>query len=67
MANGITICKEEFKRLPLKEQMLIIFENTESANKKLDKYRFHQKIQYVGGAVIIAALIWMAEIHIVKP
>lgn len=36
MANGLNISKLDFQRLPQKQQLTLLYENTERCNVKLD-------------------------------
>lgn len=44
--NGLNINMEEFKRLPQKQQLALVFENTEVLKSMVSSYKFNQKIQY---------------------
>lgn len=54
--NGIQINKEEFMKMPVKEQNLVLFNNTEELKELVRGYRFHQRIQYVWLAVLTIAV-----------
>lgn len=47
MTNGLSINKEEFLKLPIKEQNLILFENTECLKLMIRGYKFQMKLQYL--------------------
>lgn len=42
----LVINKSEFLLMPIKQQNLILFENTEELKKMIKVYKFNQKIQY---------------------
>lgn len=55
MNEGLSIKPTEFKRLPIKEQNTILYENTEELKRMMDAYKFRQKIQWAWlGALTIA-------------
>jgi len=54
MSDGLAIDKESFKKLPTKEQLTILYENTEWLKIRLTGFKFQQKIQW---AIIIALFI----------
>ena len=46
MTNGITITKEHFIKLKQKEQLGILYENTEELKNMIKRYKFDQKVIY---------------------
>ena len=47
MVNGLSINEHEFVQLPTKEQLTILYHNTEILKSMVGKYKFNQKIQYI--------------------
>lgn len=47
MTNGLNIDIGAFKKLPTKQQMVILYENTEELKSMISGYKFHQKVQYL--------------------
>ena len=47
MSNGLNIKISEFKSLPQKQQLTILYENTEILKRMISKYKFNQKIQWI--------------------
>lgn len=60
MNEGLSIEEEQFQKLRQKEQLLLVFKNTEELKKMITKYRFHQKIQYFLFSIGAAILGWLA-------
>lgn len=56
------ISENEFKKLSVKDQNLIIFKNVNFVANNLRNIRFHQKVQYVMLTGLIAALGIFSEI-----
>ena len=50
--NGLDITEEQFMRIKLKEQNLILFKNVTYIRKRFKDYSFHRKIQYVWLSVL---------------
>lgn len=46
MSNGLNILLNEFSQLPQKQQLTILYENTEFIKQQLSTTSFHRKIQY---------------------
>lgn len=59
--NGLNIRKEEFVKMPPKQQNLILFENTEQIKGLLKSDLFHRKIQYVWLSSLTAGIVWAAK------
>jgi len=66
MSNGITICLDEFERLPSKKQMKCIFENTEILKTSVARFRFHQKVQYALMSFLVFAVGFLADKMFIK-
>ncbi len=47
MINGLSIDEKSFKSLPQKEQLLILYQNTEELKNMISGYKFQMKLQYV--------------------
>lgn len=62
--EGLIIEESEFKKLPTKQQNLIIYKNQREILKTVVRNRFHQKVQYITMTVITAAVIVLAKLHI---
>lgn len=45
--DGLSIGIKEFQKLPQKEQLTILYENTEQLKCMMQGYRFQMKVQYV--------------------
>lgn len=52
-SNGLVVNEESFMCMKPKEQMCVLYQNTEELKKLVIGYKFHQKIQYI---LITAAL-----------
>lgn len=44
MSNGLIVRLEEFKRLPNKEQLAVLFENQQKTIRLIEGYKFNQRI-----------------------
>lgn len=64
--NGVTITKDEFKKMKQSEQLAVIFENTESLRQDMSRLKFQQKVMGVMiAAVWIVLGTWVIP-HIIK-
>jgi len=45
--SGIIVDISEFESMANKEQHKVLYQNLLEANRKIDGYKFHQKVQYV--------------------
>ena len=59
MANGLSLSKDDFLKLPVKEQNGVLFDNTEKLytqgteiKEMIEGSKFHRKIQYSWLAVL---------------
>ena len=58
MSEGLTIDTHQFQRLPQKQQLSILYENTEELKMMILGYKFQQKVQWIaiiGLAVVVGA------------
>ena len=55
------ISEDEFIKLKPKEQMLVIFKNTNSISRDVSRFRFHQKVQYLSIGALFAVLGWLVS------
>lgn len=62
--NGLSVCREDFKKLSQKEQLCILFDNTESMKSLLTNVKMHQKFQYWIIGVISAGMVLMITFHL---
>lgn len=46
MDDGLIIGPKEFEKLPTKQQLSLLYENTEELKKMVGAYKFTQKVQY---------------------
>lgn len=54
MVNGLNIDADGFKKLPVKQQMSVLYENTEEIRQILLGYKFQQKVQWAAiGALFL--------------
>jgi predicted amidophosphoribosyltransferase len=44
--NGLSIQGREFKKLPVKQQMVILYENTEKLKSMITGYKLQQRLQW---------------------
>ena len=52
MANGLSIDIEQFRKLPTKQQLSLLYENTETLKKMIGGYKFQQKMQWVAISIL---------------
>lgn len=60
MIDGIEIDENTFKRLPVKQQNLVLFRNTEQLKSMIQGYRFQNKIMYGWLSGLSALGTWVA-------
>lgn len=53
------ISEEEFVKMKSREQMLVIFKNTNTTAKEVSRFRFHQKVQYLSISALFAMVLWI--------
>ena len=46
MVNGLNIDSTEFKKLKTKQQLTILYENTEELKSMISSYKLQQKLQW---------------------
>jgi len=46
MANGLSIDIEQFRKLPIKQQLSLLYENTETLKLMINGFKFQQKLQW---------------------
>lgn len=58
MVNGLNIEGKEFDKLPIKQQLRILYDNTEELKYLIKGFKFQQKIQWsaIGILFIIGGL-----------
>lgn len=64
MANGLTLGIDEFKRLPTKEQLTVLYENQVQTMHLIKSYRFKQYIQWAWLSSISAVNIWFLDLYL---
>ena len=63
--NGLNITENEFKKLHTKEQMCILYQNTEELKEMIGGYRFRIKWMYAWLGVLttfgVGFAVWMVD------
>ena len=54
--NGLSINRSEFEKMPTKQQLTILYENTETLKEMIRGYKFSQKIQFAWLGMLTVAL-----------
>lgn len=62
MSNGIIVDISEFESMQNKGQHKILYQNLLEVRNKIDKFKFHQKVQYVLIGLVFAALGFLFEV-----
>lgn len=50
--NGLSIANKEFESLPIKQQVSLLYQNTEDIKEMLIGFKFQQKIQWVAIGIL---------------
>lgn len=54
--DGLTLDLGAFKKLPVKAQNAILYQNTEELKAMVGGYKFHQKVQYIWLGVLTVSM-----------
>lgn len=63
--NGLYITEVEFKCMKVKDQLYLLFKNTEDTKDYMEKSKFHRKVQYLIMTALMAGMVYLFQLHLI--
>jgi hypothetical protein len=64
MENGLTMDLEQFKKLPIKQQLTVLYDNQCKTLKLINGYKLYYRITSIIGSLLMTGMGYLLIIHL---
>jgi hypothetical protein len=64
MENGLMMDLEQFKKLPIKQQLTVLYENQCKTLRLINEYKLYYRITSVVGSLLMTGMGYLLIIHL---